>query len=61
MTQIEDYGQGDSNSDYSEELLWRSMVFCTVLCLIITKNIKQVRDTSFQVFKNKQISTYTAS
>ena len=27
------------------ELLWRSMVFSTVLYLLRTKNVKQVRDT----------------
>lgn len=42
---------------YSEELLWRNMVFSTVR----TKNIKQVRDTVLQGLgkkKKKNTSTY---
>ena len=48
-------------SQITEQLLQRSMVFSTVLYLVRTKNIKQVRDTFLQSFKKKQISTYTVS
>ena len=44
---------GDNLSDNSEELLWRSMVFSTVLYLVRTKNVKQIRDTFLQGFKKK--------
>ena len=44
MSQTEDYSLGDSLSDYSVELLLRSTVFSTVLCLVRTKNIKLVRE-----------------
>ena len=40
--------------DNSEELLWRSMVFITVLYLVRTKNIKEVRDTFLQGLKKKK-------
>ena len=54
MSQIEDYSPEDSLSDNSEELLQRSTVFSTVLYLIRTKNIKQVRIHSFKDSKNKK-------
>ena len=49
--------------DDSEKLLLRSKVFSTVLYLVRTKNIKQVRVTFIQGFKKKkeQPSMYTAS
>ena len=40
-------------SQITEQLLQRSMVFSTVLYLVRTKNIKQVRDTFLQSFKKK--------
>ena len=36
MSQTEDYSSEDSLSGNPEELLWRSMVFSTVLDLVIT-------------------------
>ena len=50
LRQAKDYSPKASLSDYSEELLWRSKAFSTVLYLVRTKNIKQVRDTFFQGF-----------
>ena len=51
----------DSLSDNSEELLWRSMVFSTVLDLVRTQNIKQVRCTFFQVFIRIKKHIYSES
>ena len=48
------YSPPNSFSDNSEELLWRSMVFNTVLCIFRAKNIKQVKDTFLQVKKKKE-------
>ena len=48
MSQTEDYSLGDSLSYNFEELLQRRMVLSTVLYLVRTKNIKQVRDTFLQ-------------
>jgi len=47
-------------SHNSEELIWKSTVFSTVLYLVRIKNIKQVRDTFLQGFKS-QVSMYTVS
>ena len=57
-SQTEDYCPGDSLSDSSEELLQRSMVFSTVLCLVRTKNIKHDRGTFLQDYK-KDRSAHT--
>ena len=47
-----------SFQNYFEKLLWRSMVFSTVLYLVRTKNIKQGFIISkFQKKKNKTAST----
>ena len=59
MIQTEDYSPEASFPDFSEKLLWRSRVFSTVLRLVRTKNVQQVRETFLQGFK-KQTSTYTA-
>ena len=56
----EDYSLGDSLSYNFEELLQRRMVLSTVLYLVRTKNMKQVRDTFLQGFKNKQIKNQTS-
>ena len=45
LSQTEDYSPEDNFSYNSEEPLWRSMVFSTVLYLVRTKNVRQVRDT----------------
>ena len=47
-----DYSPGDSLSDNSVQLLWRSMIFQHSLYLVRTKNVKQVRDIS-KLRKNK--------
>ena len=60
LSQTEDYSPEDNFSYNSEEPLWRSMVFSTVLYLVRIKNIKQVRDTFLQGFKS-QVSMYTVS
>lgn len=60
MSQTEHYSPEASFSDYSEKLLQRNMVSSTVLCLVGTKSITQVRNIFPQGFKN-QISTYPAS
>ena len=54
LSQTEDYSPEDRVSDNSEELLWRRMVLGTVLYLVRTKNIKQVKKTFLQVFKKKK-------
>ena len=59
MNQTEDYSPRDSLSDNPEELLWRSMVFSTVLYLVRTKNIRQVRDTFLKGLKKKTRSACT--
>ena len=51
MSQTEDYSPEDSLSDNAEELLRRSRVFSTDLCLVRTKNIHQVRDRFLQAFE----------
>ena len=53
MSPTEDYSPEDSLSDNSEELLQRSVVFSTVLHLVRTKNLKQVRCTFLRGFKKK--------
>ena len=52
MSQTEDNSQKTA-SQMIEQLLQRSMGFSLVLHLVRTKNIKQVRDTSFKVSKKK--------
>ena len=54
MSQTEDYIPEDSFLDNSEKLLQRILVFSTVLYLVRTKNIKQIRDTFLQGFKKKK-------
>ena len=54
MSQTEDYILEDSLLDNSEKLLQRILVFSTVLYLVRTKNIKQIRDTFLQGFKKKK-------
>lgn len=54
MSQTEDYILEDSLFDNSEKLLQRILVFSTVLYLVRTKNIKQIRDTFLQGFKKKK-------
>ena len=56
MSQTEDYILEDSLLDNSEKLLQRILVFSTVLYLVRTKNIKQIRDTFLQGLKKN--STY---
>ena len=60
MSQTEDYSLGTIFPDDSEKLLYRSMVSNTVLYLVRTKNIKQVRDT-VQGNTHTQINMYTTS
>lgn len=49
-----DHSPGDSLSGHSEDLLWGSLVFSTILYLVRSKNIKQVKDRFFQVNKTDQ-------
>ena len=58
----------ETNSQITEDVLWRGVVSSTVFYVVRTKNIKQVRDIFLQGFKKteqnrttkkKQISTYT--
>ena len=49
-----DHSPGDSLSGHSEDLLWGSLVFSTILYLVRSKNIKQVKDVLFQVKKTDQ-------
>ena len=54
----------DSLSDHSEALLWRSMVFGTVVYFVRTKCIKQVRETFLQgilFFSSKDPHVYKVS
>ena len=53
LSQTEDNSQKTA-SQMIEQLLQRSMGFSLVLHLVRTKNIKQVRDTSFKVSKKKK-------
>ena len=50
-----------SFQNYFEKLLWRSMIFSTVLYLVRTKNIKQGFIISKFQKKKKQNSKYTVS
>ena len=61
MSQTEDYSPEDSLSDYSVGLLWRSMIFSTVLYLLRTKNIKEVGDTFLQGFKKTDLHVHSES
>ena len=63
LSQTEDCSPEASFPDYREELLWRNILFSTVLYLVRRKNIKQVRDTFLQGFKqtNKHTNTYIAN
>ena len=60
LSQTENCRPEDSLSSSSEELLWRSTVFSTVLSLVRTKEANKSGIRSCRVSKN-QISTYTAS
>lgn len=60
MSQIEDYGLEDSLSDYSEELLCRSIVFSIVCILTEQRTSNRSGIYSSKVLKG-QISTYTVS
>ena len=51
VSQTEDCGPEDSLAGCSEDLLRRNSVASTVLCLVWTKNIKQVRDTFLHGWK----------
>ena len=57
MSQTEAWKKASHNF---EELIWKSTVFSTVLYLVTTKNIKQIRDTFLQGFKT-QVSMSTVS
>ena len=50
----DDCSLGESLSDNSDALFQRSIVFNTILSLVRTKSIKQVRDIFLQGFKKKK-------
>ena len=54
MSQTEDCSPEALFPGYSEKLLQRSRVFGTVLCLVRTKTVKQVRGAFLRGFKKKR-------
>ena len=60
-SQTKDYNPEGSLSDDAEGPLPGSVFLSPVLCLLRTKNIKQVRGTFLQGFEEKQTSMYTVS
>lgn len=57
LSKTEDYSLGYNHSDSSEELLWRSMIFNTVLYLVRTKNITYNRSAFFKFSTKKERKT----
>ena len=57
LSETEDYSLGYNHSDSSEELLWRSMIFNTVLYLVRTKNITYNRSAFFKFSTKKERKT----
>lgn len=49
-----DHSPGDRLSGHSEDLPWGSLVFSTILYLVRSEDIKQVKDVLFQVKKIDQ-------
>ena len=54
LRQIEDYSLESSCSDYSEKMIWRSLVFSMVLCLIRAKSTRKIRNVFLQGFKTNK-------